>query len=77
MVDGIELVSNLITRYMIFEELYLQPTIVWENADELKGQLTQAIIKLYITVLKCLSRARRYFGRRTAGISILSLIFCF
>jgi hypothetical protein len=68
MVDGVELVSNIITRYTIFEELYLRPTIVWENADDLKGQLTQAIIKLYIAVLKYLSRARRYLGRGTAGI---------
>jgi hypothetical protein len=77
MVDGIELVSNLITRYTIFETLYLRPTIVCENEDELKGQLTQAIIKLYIAVLKYLSKARRYYSRRTAGTSILSLIFCF
>jgi hypothetical protein len=67
MVDGIELVSNLITRYTIFEKLYLRPIAGLENEDGLKGQLTQAIIKLYVAVLKYLSKARRYYGRGTAG----------
>jgi hypothetical protein len=76
MVDGIELVSNLITRYKIFEALYLQPTTGLENEDLLKEQLTKAIIRLYIAVLKYLSKARRYYGHGTAGTSISSLVFC-
>jgi hypothetical protein len=39
MVNKIELVSNLIIHYIIFKTLYLQPTIVYKNKDELKGQL--------------------------------------
>jgi hypothetical protein len=76
MVDGIELVSNLITRCTIFETLYLQPKIVCENEDELKEQLMQALIKLYIAVLKYLSKARRYYGHGTAGTPLLFLNSC-
>jgi hypothetical protein len=73
-----ELVSNLITRYAIFEKLYLRTTTGSEAEVEAEGkcQLTQAILKLYIAVLKYLSNARRYYGRHTAGASIGPPVSC-
>ncbi len=73
MVEGIEFVSNLITRYAIVERLYL-PTVAREGPEsavelEVKAteQLTQAILKLYISILKYLSNARRYYDHHTAS----------
>ncbi len=74
MIEGMELVSNLITRYAIFEKLYLG-TMTGSEADaEGKNLLAQAILKLYIAVLMYLSNAKRYYSRHTAGASICSLI---
>jgi hypothetical protein len=77
MMEGMEFVSNLVTRYAIFEKLYLQTTTGEGSEPELrtKGQLTQAIIKLYISILNYLSSARRYYDRHTAGAWICSLTF--
>jgi hypothetical protein len=60
MLEGMELVSNLITRYAIFEGLYLQTT------SAAKDQLSQSMVKLYAAVLKYLSNARCYYDRNTA-----------
>jgi hypothetical protein len=68
MAEGVEFVSNLITRYMIVEQLYLQ------KFSTAKDQLIQAITKLYAAVLKYLSNANRFYGRNSAGES--SLISC-
>lgn len=76
MVEGMEFVSNLITRYAIFEKLYVRTVTRSEMEDEGKNQLTEAIIKLYIAILVYLSKAKRYYGRRTAGASMCSLILC-
>jgi hypothetical protein len=73
MVEGMELISNLITRCAIFEELYLRTTAVTKTGAVVKDQLSQAIVKLYIAILKYLSNAKRYYGRHTAG----ALIFFF
>jgi len=59
MAEGIELVSNLITRYTIVEYLYLQ------KPSAAKDPLTQAIIKLYSTVLTYLSKAKSYYQKGT------------
>jgi hypothetical protein len=59
MTEGIELVSNLITRYAIVEHLYLQ------KSSAAKDQLTQAILKLYSTVLTYLCKAKSYYERNT------------
>jgi hypothetical protein len=61
MLEGMELVSNLITRYAIIEDLYLQTT------SAAKDRLTQPLVKLYAAILKYLSKARRYYDRNTAG----------
>jgi hypothetical protein len=61
MAEGVELVSNLITRYTIVEQLYLQ------KPSAAKDQLTQAILRLYSTVLIYLSKAKSYYQRNTFG----------
>lgn len=61
MAEGVELVSNIITRYAIVEQLYLQ------KPSATKDQLTQAILRLYSTVLTYLSKARSYYQSNTFG----------
>jgi N-terminal domain of NWD NACHT-NTPase len=68
MAEGVEFVSNLITRYTIVEQLYLQ------KLSTAKDQLMKAITKLYAALLKYLSKANRFYGRNSAGES--SLIPC-
>ena len=63
MIEGIELVSNLITRSAILEKLYLNTTAGTNSAT--RDQLVKAILELYITLLKYLSKARRYYDRKT------------
>lgn len=69
--EGMEFVSNLITRYVIFEKLYQRTP--GEPAAELepKEQLSEALCKLYATILRYLSKAKRYYTRNTAGIDSL------
>ena len=73
MADGVQHVSNLITRYAILEKLYLQANTVAMAKD----QLSQSIVKLYTTILKYLSKARRYYDRNTASAFICFLLFLF
>jgi len=61
MAEGVELVSNLITRYTIVEHLYLR------RPSAAKNQLTEAILKLYSTVLIYLSKAETYYKKTTLG----------
>jgi hypothetical protein len=63
MIEGVELVSRLVARYALVEELYLQGTSVE------KDQLADSITRLYTTILVYLSKARRYYDRRTGGVS--------
>lgn len=73
MIEGVELVSNLITRSAILEKLYLRTTEGMKAAA--KDQLEQAIFELYTAVLKYLSKARRYYTRNTIGASTYSFLF--
>jgi hypothetical protein len=59
--DGMEMITNLIGRYAIFEELYLRDV---SKASEL---LKQAIVKLYASMLTYLAEAKRYYGQNTAS----------
>jgi hypothetical protein len=59
MVEGMELVLRLITHYAIFESLYLKTTV--GAAAVVKGQLTEALLKLYAAILSYLSKARWYY----------------
>ena len=63
MIEGLELVSNLITRYAMIEWLYLQE----DSAG--KEQLVEAVTRLYTAILVYLAKARRYYDRRTGGAS--------
>jgi hypothetical protein len=68
MAEGLEHVSNLITRYAIFENLYLHV----DSAVE--GQLADAIVGLYTAILTYLSKARRYYHLNSGGLSRTNLI---
>jgi len=63
MAEGLEHVSNLITRYAIFENLYLQ---VDSAVDD---QLADAIVRLYTAILTYLSKASRYYHLNAGGSS--------
>jgi hypothetical protein len=65
MAEGVERESNLITRYTIFEKIYIRATLAAEVIDKLRDSL----VNLYAVVLEYLCRAQRYYGHRTAGIS--------
>jgi hypothetical protein len=72
MIEGVELVANLITRCSILEKLYLQTTLGANAAAN--DQLVKAILGLYVAVLRYLSKARRYYDRRTYSTSIHTLL---
>jgi hypothetical protein len=63
MIEGLELVSSLITRCAMIEWLYLQE----DSAG--KEQLVESITRLYIAILVYLAKARRYYDRRTGRAS--------
>ncbi|KAI0162899.1 hypothetical protein BJ166DRAFT_280797 [Pestalotiopsis sp. NC0098] len=58
--DGLEMTTNLINRYKIFEELYLR------EVSKASNLLKQAITKLYASVLTFLAQAKRYYSQNTA-----------
>lgn len=66
MAQGVEYISNLIARYAIVEQLYLQ------KPSAAKHQLTQAVTKLYAAVLKYLLKARRFYDRSMASERFLA-----
>lgn len=68
MAEGLEHVSNLITRYAIFENLYLHVDSAVED------QLADAIVRLYTAILTYLSKASRYYHLNTGGSSRTNLI---
>ena len=63
MYEGVELVSNLISRYTILELLYLRTSYSASAKDE----LTKAIAKVYAATLTYLAKASRYYTRHTAS----------
>jgi hypothetical protein len=63
--EGIESVSNLITRCSILENVYLKVESTSQTESEAQVQLSNAILKLYIAVLKFFSKARQHYDRRT------------
>ena len=74
MIEGVEHVSSLITRYDILEKLYLLPTTAPTLAKE---QLEKSIVKLYSAMLKYLSKAGRYYSRNTASAFMyFSILIC-
>ena len=63
MVEGIQDVANIITRYHIVEQLYLRNSIVTKTGD----QLSQCLVNLYAAILKFLFKAKRYYDQGTAS----------
>lgn len=60
--EGMERISNLISRYAIFEDLYLHPQL--KSYTGLEAALTE----LYRRVLKYLSKAKRFYSKSTSGM---------
>lgn len=54
LIESMEVVSHLITRYAIFEELYLQ------RESAARHELEDKIVRLYAEVLTFLAKARKY-----------------
>ena len=68
MIEGVEAVSNMIARYIIFEDVYFrQPT----SASD---RLQQAMVVLYASILSFLAKAHKYFGLRSARRWMKSLV---
>ena len=61
MVDGLETISRLITRYAIFEDLY----ILRDSAT--RSDLEVALTGLYADMLVFLAKAKRYFQTSAAS----------
>lgn len=64
MAEGVEQVSNLITRYTIFETTYLRATYTTDVNDE----FCKSLVKLYKIVLEYLCKAQKYYGHNTVGM---------
>lgn len=60
-IEGLEVISHLITRYAIFEDLYLQRDIA------ARGELEVMLTGLYAEALIYLAKARKYFRTSTIG----------
>ena len=54
LIESLEAVSHLITRYAIFEELYLQ------RESAARHELEDTIVRLYAEILTFLAKARKY-----------------
>jgi hypothetical protein len=60
MLEGLELVFNLITRFELVERLYLQ------RSSSVEVRLGEAIVALYTSILQYLVKAHRYFAQKTS-----------
>ena len=61
MVEGVEHVSNLITRYTILKSIYLDTLTRAKPATH--DPLQASITKLYASILTYLTKARRYYEK--------------
>lgn len=59
--EGTEVVTGLITRYTLYEVIYLR------YASTVRLELEKAIKRVYTEVLVYLLRAHRYYGKSTAS----------
>lgn len=66
--EGLEMVSNLITRYEIMQKLYL------EEETQAKDLLHSSIVTLYNRILIFLCKAHRHYTRSTASMSFSFLV---
>lgn len=58
---GLEMITNLMGRCAIYEEMYLQ------NGNKVVSNLENALIELYASILLYLIRAKDYYVKNTAG----------
>ena len=65
--EGVEYISNLITRYTIIETLYMTP---YRTPDFLASQqLKNSVVSLYAAVLKYFSDSSKFYGHQFIGMS--------
>ncbi|KAI0513325.1 hypothetical protein F5B22DRAFT_248616 [Xylaria bambusicola] len=72
LVDGVEVVSRLITRCGYYEAIYLAPMA--EPTAESRTLLKEAVIKLYVEILTYLAKATEYFRKGAHKRIIGSLV---
>lgn len=60
-VEGLETCSHLITRYAVFEAMYLTRT------SAIRTELETKLIGLYTEILRYLAKTKQYFGTATRG----------
>lgn len=63
MVDGVEHISNLITRYHVLEAIYLKPVVGGDSKPH--EQFEASLVKLYVAIMLYLVKARRFFEKST------------
>lgn len=61
MIENLETVSHLITRYAILEDLYMQ------RNSAIRDKLEDMIVRLYSEILIFLARAKRFFQSSSKG----------
>lgn len=70
LLDGLEYITSLITRFAMVEGLYLSP-----RATSVAGeQLSDAIIRLYGAVLIYLAKAAKFYSRSTSGRIVKAVV---
>ncbi|THY87126.1 hypothetical protein D6C92_08177 [Aureobasidium pullulans] len=68
MIEGLETVSRVVTRYGLVEILYLKGT------SDAQKQLKEQLTNLYATVLRYLCRARKYYSYSTAARIVVTAL---
>lgn len=65
MVESLETVSHIITRYAILEELYLC------RNSAARDKLEDMVVRLYAEILTFLAKAKKYFQRSTKSKKLI------
>lgn len=79
MLEGVERISFLITRYTLVEHAYFSPSgssdaLMNHLSGDEKSALRRDMIVLYSSILKFLAKASGYYGGNTAsGYSVDSM----
>lgn len=64
MSDGLEIVTDVMARYELIEQLYLHPTAVSSSLD--LQHLSGCVLKVYTIILRYLAKARKFWSENTA-----------
>ena len=59
-VEGAEVIARMISRYAIYEDIYLHRT------SKAIQELKDALVRLYTTILLYLSKAKQFFEQNSA-----------